>query len=72
MIQRKVGLVVRELSATSSLVLILLTNEVLLLCRTCMNKSIDLQSSDKRLVEMEDLYRHVSVLLLSYLTGLSF
>ena len=71
-IQLRIELVVRELSATRSLVFILLRNEVLLLCRTLMNERIALQSIDKRPVEMEGLYCYVSVLLLPYLTSLSF
>ena len=53
MSQLKVVLVARELSATRSGVLILLMNEVLLLCRTYMNERITMQSSDTRPVEME-------------------
>lgn len=63
MSQLKVERLARELPATRSGVLILLMDEVLQQCQTWMNERIALQESDTRPIEIDDLYRYVTVLL---------
>lgn len=52
--------------------LVMLIEDVIGHCQTSMNERTALHSLDVRAVSFEDLYRYVSVLLLSPLAGLSF